>query len=154
MPCQQSFGAANTGAHSLYLCPCICADHWPLVKELKKLTLQEAERLLRYCQSLYKMHGVAANVQLLKPHKSSRTPHLRCVVEWITALLDAHFSALVLAPECHALLQDLKDITRAETALAKETLALDGLLLHVLQKRPLPVKPMRHYSVETLYLPM
>jgi hypothetical protein len=80
-------------------------DHWPLVKELKKLTLQEAIRLLRYCQSLYKMHGVAANVQLLKPHKGSRTPYLRCVVEWITALLDAHFTALVLAPECHALLK-------------------------------------------------
>ena len=80
-------------------------DHWPLVKELKKLSLQEAIRLLRYCQSLYKMHGVAANVQLLKPHKGSRTPYLRCVVEWITALLDAHFAALVLAPECHALLK-------------------------------------------------
>lgn len=28
-------------------------------------------RLLRYCQSLYKMHGVAANVQLLKPYKGA-----------------------------------------------------------------------------------
>ena len=241
-------------------------DHWPLVKELKKLSLQEAIRLLRYCQSLYKMHGVAANVQLLKPHKGSRTPYLRCVVEWITALLDAHFAALVLAPECHALLkvslslalslylslsrarasylslvslslarshtlpllspslaicsrvralslssllsllslslaltqslfslalslslrslfalscslllslalslslshsltlcplahthtQDLKDITKAETALAKETLSLNGLLLHLLHKKPLPVKPMRYYSVENLYFP-
>jgi hypothetical protein len=25
-------------------------DHWPLVKELKRLTLQETIRLLRYCQ--------------------------------------------------------------------------------------------------------
>lgn len=128
-------------------------DHWPLVRELKKLSLQEAVRLLRYCQSLYKMHGVAANVQPLKPHKGCRTPHLRCVVEWITALMDAHFTALVLAPECHSLLKELKDLTKAETVLAKETLSLDGLLQHVLQKKPLPAKPMRHYAVENLYIP-
>jgi hypothetical protein len=100
-------------------------DHWPLVKELKKLSLQEAIRLLRYCQSLYKMHGVAANVQLLKPHKGSRTPYLRCVVEWITALLDAHFAALVLAPECHALLKVSLSLARALSPLAcSHTLSL------------------------------
>ena len=49
--------------------------------------------------------------------------------------------------------QELRELTKAETALAKETLSLDGLLLHVLQKKPLPVKPMKHYSVETLYFP-
>lgn len=49
--------------------------------------------------------------------------------------------------------QDLKDITKAETALAKETLSLNGLLLHLLHKKPLPVKPMRYYSVENLYFP-
>jgi hypothetical protein len=50
--------------------------------------------------------------------------------------------------------QELKELTKAETALAKETLSLDGLLMHVLQNKPLPVKPMRQYSVETLFFPL
>lgn len=47
--------------------------------QLKKLSLQEAVRLLRYCLSLYKMHGVAANVQLLKPYKGMYVHRYMCM---------------------------------------------------------------------------
>ena len=71
-------------------------DHFLLARALARLSLRQALRLLRYCHSLLKMHGVAPVVRLHKL-RGARAPSLACVVEWTNALIDAHFSSLVLA---------------------------------------------------------
>jgi len=126
-------------------------DHFLLTRALSRLTLKQTLRLLRYCQSLLKMHGVAPVLKLPKL-RGARAPSLACVVEWTNALIDAHFSSLVLAKECHGLLKDLKKLTKAETDLARETVSMDGLLQHLIQRKPLPGNPVRPYTVDTLYL--
>eukprot|EP00960_Hanusia_phi_P011924 347291-Hanusia_phi.AAC.4 len=145
-------------------------DHWLLVKELRSLSVKEALRFLRYCQSLLQMHGVAANVKHQRP-KGARVPPISCVVDWTNAVLDAHFSSLVLNSESHGLLkvrrtqrgwggegwrakaeQELKELARGERELTREVASMDGLLLHLLRRQSLPVKPMKFYTVETLYL--
>ena len=112
------------------------------------------------------MHGVAANVKHQRP-KGARAPPISCVVDWTNAVLDAHFSSLVLNTDCHGLLkvrreggkdckaeqeQELKELARGERQLTREVASMDGLLLHLLRRQSLPVKPMKFYAVETLYL--
>ena len=39
-----------------------------------------------------------------------------------------------------------------EVAETMELVPMDGLLQHLVQRKPLPVDPVRPYSVDTLYL--
>lgn len=69
-----------------------------------------------------------------------------------SAILDAHYTSLAMAPDCRALLEELSGIVKGETVLMREMLSLDGLLSHVVLRKRLPMKPYREYFVETMYL--
>lgn len=137
--------------HLLDLILVLPKDHWLLVASLRQLTLKEAERLLRYCHSLLKMFGVAPTAKIPRP-KGSKLPSLSCIVDWTSAIMDAHFTALLLSPDTSTLLKELEQSAKAETKLAREIISLDGLLQHLVHRKPLPVRPIPKYSVDTLML--
>ena len=126
-------------------------EHTLLVIALRRLSLKQTVRLLKYSQSLLRMHGVHALASKLRS-KGARSPSLTCVIEWTSAILDAHYSSLALAPDCRELLEELRGIVKGEGALMREMLSLDGPLSHIIHKKRLPVKPVKDYQVDTLYL--
>jgi hypothetical protein len=57
-----------------------------------------------------------------------------------------------MAPESKELLKDIQSLVKKETSLMRDMLSLDGLLSNIINRKRLPVKPLREYCVETLYL--
>ena len=122
-----------------------------LVAALRAMPLKHTARLLKYLQNLLHMHALHAFGKRSRP-RGSEVPDMNCVIEWTCAVLDAHYTSLVLAPDCRKVLEDIRAVIKKEAVLVRSILSLDGPLSHVVNRKKLPVKPRKDYQQDTLFL--
>ncbi|XP_022084881.1 nucleolar protein 11-like isoform X2 [Acanthaster planci] len=114
-----------------------------IVDSLRQFSFDEALVLLRYLHFL--LSTMPASVQ------DDSTPTLNIVADWISALLDAHFTQLILSPEARVLLAELAQSVQMQESFYTELEAVKTILQSFKDSVLVPVKQTSgSYSIEVL----
>eukprot|EP00042_Codosiga_hollandica_P029811 m.167678 g.167678 ORF g.167678 m.167678 type:complete len:642 (+) comp53179_c0_seq3:22-1947(+) len=121
-------------------------DETDLVSHLKLLQLHEAKFLLE------DMSELMTDFQYGTPSVSVASTKLTFsqVVDWISYLFDAHFSALILSPEMHPLLLQIRKQSSQFTDMCEEIRDFQGLLGQIKARKRIPdtAGTVGDYSIE------
>ncbi|TRY82957.1 hypothetical protein DNTS_009626 [Danionella cerebrum] len=117
-----------------------------LMAHLKDLTVAQVLVFLEYLRYLY----LKLSKDPQTHSRASRIPSLSQIIEWVCLVLDAHFTALALAPGAKELVSDLHRYTRYQVKLCAQLGKLEGSL-HYLQKSKLSGN-VGTYSIEVIEL--
>ena len=96
----------STGAHSVQSLAAP-ADEGALVAELRRLSMAETTALLALVVQWLNAHDALPRERLQARFKGA-VPALPALLDWTAHLLDAHFAALILAPDSHALIVEAR----------------------------------------------
>ncbi|XP_053563927.1 nucleolar protein 11 isoform X2 [Bombina bombina] len=117
-----------------------------LLPHLKDLSAEQVILLLRYLHCLY----VKCNENLTVDLPGKDAPSVTQIMDWMSLLLDAHFTVVVMLPEAKKLLRSLQKFVRSQVKFYSELNNIEGSLTE-LQK--LNNKQDRgQYSIEVLEL--
>eukprot|EP00163_Fabomonas_tropica_P007834 TRINITY_DN1748_c0_g1_i1.p1 TRINITY_DN1748_c0_g1~~TRINITY_DN1748_c0_g1_i1.p1 ORF type:complete len:419 (+),score=90.42 TRINITY_DN1748_c0_g1_i1:36-1292(+) len=123
-----------------------------LVSALRTLTLQESLTLMNYLSHWYKRYtNEEAGVTATRGH-GQRHPSFFQVLDWATLLIDARFSELILVPECHGFILQLRQLTNANKQMCESVSTLKGFLHELLNGNGVPRAPVADYSLEVFEL--
>ncbi|XP_041077775.1 nucleolar protein 11-like isoform X1 [Polyodon spathula] len=95
-----------------------------LLPHLKDLSSQQVILFLQYLQYLYVRSSGDVYTQL----PGLRAPTVTQIMDWVSLLLDAHFTVLVMAPEAKGLLTQLHRFVRSQVRLYSELGKIQGTL--------------------------
>nr|XP_033817381.1 nucleolar protein 11 isoform X2 [Geotrypetes seraphini] len=118
-----------------------------LLPHLKDLSAQHVLLFLRYLQYLYMKCSENVNTTL----PGVDVPTVNQIMDWISLLLDAHFTVVVMLPEAKGLLISLHKFVRAQVKFYSELNKIEGSLQE-LQKARHQHKHPGLYSIEVLEL--
>ncbi|XP_072414963.1 nucleolar protein 11-like [Chiloscyllium punctatum] len=115
-----------------------------LLPLLKDLSVPQVMLFLQYIQYLYAKHCETVNIKL----PGTRIPTVNQVLDWISLLLDAHFTMLVMATEAHELITHLHKFIRSQVRFYSQLSKIEGSLqnLHLLKSQ----KNDGLYSIEVI----
>ncbi|XP_048411465.1 nucleolar protein 11-like [Stegostoma tigrinum] len=115
-----------------------------LLPFLKDLSVPQVMLFLQYMQYLYAKHCETVNAKL----PGSRIPTVNQVLDWISLLLDAHFTVLVMAKEAHELITHLHKFIRSQVKFYSQLSKIEGSLQNLHQLKP--KKNDGLYSIEVI----
>ncbi|XP_067914594.1 nucleolar protein 11-like isoform X2 [Heterodontus francisci] len=115
-----------------------------LLPHLKDLSVPQVVLFLQYMQYLYMKHCETVNIKL--PGK--RIPTVSQVLDWISLLLDAHFTVLVMATEARGLVTHLHKFIRSQVKFYSQLNKIEGSLQNLRQLKP--QKSDGLYSIEVI----
>ncbi|XP_078510453.1 nucleolar protein 11 [Lissotriton helveticus] len=118
-----------------------------LLPHMKDLSAQQVVLFLRYLQYLYLKCSEIVGTNL----PGVNVPNINQIIDWMSLLLDAHFTVVVMLPEAKGLLANLHRFVRSQVKLYSELNKIEGSLLE-LQKTKLQTKDHGLYSIEILEL--
>ncbi|KAJ1129559.1 hypothetical protein NDU88_007927 [Pleurodeles waltl] len=118
-----------------------------LLPHLKDLSAQQVVLFLRYLQYLYLKCSEIVGTNL----PGVKVPNINQIIDWMSLLLDAHFTVVVMLPEAKGLLANLHKFVRSQVKLFSELNKIEGSLLE-LQKTKQQTKDHGLYSIEILEL--
>ncbi|XP_030064304.1 nucleolar protein 11 [Microcaecilia unicolor] len=118
-----------------------------VLPHLKDLSAQQVLLFLQYLQYLYVK--CTENVSTTLPGVD--VPNVNQIMDWISLLLDAHFTVIVMLPEAKGLLTSLHKFVRAQVKFYSELNKIEGSLQE-LQKATHRHQPPGQYSIEVLEL--
>ncbi|CAH2291940.1 nucleolar 11 [Pelobates cultripes] len=118
-----------------------------LLPHLKSLSASQVVLFLRYLHYLYVKCGGDLTINL--PEK--QMPSTNQIMDWMSVVLDAHFTVVVMLPEAKKMLQKLHKFVRTQMKLYSELNKVEGCLseLHRMKHQ---VKDCDRYSIEVLEL--
>ena len=83
----------------------------------------------------------------------ARVPSLAQTAEWLSLLIDSHFSTLILTPSAHPLLGSLRAALTDHLSICRSASALKGFLTVLTQRTALVSRPETgEYHVEVFHL--
>ncbi|XP_029455211.1 nucleolar protein 11 [Rhinatrema bivittatum] len=118
-----------------------------LLPPLKDLSAQQVLLFLQYLQYLYVK--CSENVSTSLPGVD--VPTINQIMDWMSLLLDAHFTVVVMLPEAKGLLTNLHKFVRAQVKFYSELNKIEGSLQE-LQNAKYQQKYSGLYSIEVLEL--
>lgn len=118
-----------------------------ILPHMKDLSAQQVVLFLRYLQYLYLKSSEIVGTNL----PGVNVPNVNQIIDWMSLLLDAHFTVVVMLPEAKGLLANLHRFVRSQVKLYSELNKIEGSLLE-LQKTKLQSKDHGLYSIEILEL--
>ncbi|XP_068607315.1 nucleolar protein 11-like [Brachionichthys hirsutus] len=117
-----------------------------LLPHLKDLSSQHVVLFLQYLHFLYRKYSQDASSQM----SGVRSPSLTQVMDWVSLLLDAHFTVLVMTPEAKGLLLSFHRFVKSQVRLVSELGKIEGGLKELCN---LKVKDdVGQYSIEVIEL--
>ncbi|XP_067859999.1 nucleolar protein 11-like [Heptranchias perlo] len=117
-----------------------------LLPHLKDLSVPQVVLFLQYMQYLYVKYCETVNTEL----PGERNPTVNQVLDWISLLLDAHFTVLVMSTEARGLLTHLHKFIRSQVKFYSELSKIEGSLQKLHQLKP--QKSDGLYSIEVIEL--
>ncbi|KAK3575100.1 hypothetical protein QTP86_020699 [Hemibagrus guttatus] len=117
-----------------------------LLPHLKDLSVSQVILLLQYLRFLYLKYSHDAHDQI----RTLRMPAINQILDWVSLLLDAHFTVLVLAPEAKSLLSGLHKFVRSQVKLYSELGKIEGSLKALKQSKQ--SQELGQYSIEVIEL--
>jgi len=116
---------------------------------LKALKAEEVLTLLQFLTEMLQRYSLHHEVNL-KAVINTRIPTYAQVLDWVSVVLDSHFTQLVLAKESHAMLKELQTLIAHEVDICDKIESLPGRISHLLNKFNPPAKKPSSYSIEIL----
>ncbi|XP_069511130.1 nucleolar protein 11 [Ambystoma mexicanum] len=116
-----------------------------LLPHLKDLSAQQVMLLLQYLHYLYLKCSEIVGTTL----PGVNAPNMNQIIDWMSLLLDAHFTVVVMLPEAKGLLANLHKFVRSQVKLYSELNKIEGSLLE-LQKMKRQKEDRGLYSIEIL----
>eukprot|EP00062_Callorhinchus_milii_P004717 gi/632943721/ref/XP_007887102.1/ PREDICTED: nucleolar protein 11 [Callorhinchus milii] len=117
-----------------------------LLPHLKDLSAPQVMLFLQYMKYLYVKYSETVNTEL----PGERVPTVNQVLDWISLLLDAHFTLLVMTPEARGLLTHLHKFVRSQVKFYSELSKIEGSIQGLHQVKPLSYDS--RYSIEVIKL--
>ncbi|XP_068176716.1 nucleolar protein 11-like isoform X2 [Antennarius striatus] len=117
-----------------------------LLPHLKDLSSQQVILFLRYLQFLYLKYSQDAFLHV----SGVRSPTLTQVMDWVSLLLDAHFTVLVMTPEAKGLLLNFHRFVKSQVRLVSELGKIEGGLQELSNLKV--KKDVGQYSIEVIEL--
>ncbi|KAL6110268.1 nol11 [Pungitius sinensis] len=117
-----------------------------LLPHLKDLSAQDVVLFLQYLQFLYLKFSQDAFPQT----QGLRSPSLTQIMDWVSLLLDAHFTVLVMTPEAKALLLTLHRFVKSQVRFVSELGKIEGSLKEL--DKMASKRDVGQYSIEIIEL--
>eukprot|EP00742_Colponemidia_sp_Colp-10_P005370 GILJ01005738.1.p1 GENE.GILJ01005738.1~~GILJ01005738.1.p1 ORF type:complete len:779 (+),score=141.39 GILJ01005738.1:83-2338(+) len=122
---------------------------------LSSLTLQETKVLLSYLRKwiirFSKKHDKQIKLQNKNRHKQ-RLPSFAQIIDWVSIVMDSHFTELILVPDFKPLLLDIQRLIAYQIRYCESIEGLKGCMSHFIHRVEMPAAPIPDYSIEMLQL--
>uniref|UniRef100_A0A8C4NAU1 Nucleolar protein 11 n=1 Tax=Eptatretus burgeri TaxID=7764 RepID=A0A8C4NAU1_EPTBU len=115
---------------------------------LKLLSADHALVLLKYLHFLF----YQCCLRISGKNGSSHVPQLRQVVDWVSLLIDAHFSVLLMMPEAKHVIVQLQSFTKSQVDIISELQKMSALLNGFRNMRKNATPTSEFYSIDVLFI--
>lgn len=122
-----------------------------LTQHLKSLSSIDITKLMNYLKSVLNQLRTKSE-DSWKRKTRSRLPRMQQLLDWISMILDAHFTQLVVNDEHYSLLVDIYESVQEQLEECETIQELKGFLSLFERHVKLPTKDILQYSIEVLQL--
>ncbi|KAG8445958.1 hypothetical protein GDO86_013722 [Hymenochirus boettgeri] len=118
-----------------------------LIPHLKGLSSDQIIQLLKYMYYLFLKCSHNVEINLL----GTQIPSFTQIIDWVSLLLDAHFTSVVMWPEAKKMLIKLQRLVRSQMKVYSELNKIEGYLTE-LQELKMGNRQCADYSIEVFEL--